>query len=275
MARRPAGPARGVLHPAAGPAGVVEHQRVEPAADLADHVAHLWWVRWDLARPFVVETLPHPSVHLLFERGRATVAGVQRGRFVRRLVGRGRVIGVKFRPGAFQPVLGRALATLTDRTVAASTVLGRALVAVARAVEALPVADALAPIEDVVRARLRPLPTEVVAVRDLVERLATDRRLVRVEDTAALAGLDLRTLQRRFRHLVGVTPKWVLQRYRLHEAAERLRGPRPPSLAALAGELGYADQAHFVRDFKATIGRSPGAFAADWPRGPDRGNVGP
>ena len=260
MARRPAAPARGVLH-AATPDGVVEHQRVVPAAELADHVAHLWWVRWDLARPFTVETLPHPSVHLLFERGRATIAGVQRSRFVRRLVGRGQVIGVKFRPGAFQPLLGRAMATLTDRTVAASTLFGRAIAGVARAAEAAAIDEALVAIETAVRDQLRPLSPELIAIRDLVERLAVDRRLVRVEDTAACAGLDLRTLQRRFRHAVGVTPKWVLQRYRLHEAAERLRGPRPPNLAALAAELGYADQSHFVRDFKATIGRPPGTYA--------------
>ena len=260
MARRPAGPARGVLH-SGGPDGTVEHQRVLPSADLAEHVAHLWWVRWDLAAPFCAETLPHPSVHLLFERGRATVAGVQRGRFVRRLRGRGRVIGVKFRPGAFAPLLGHSMATLTDRTVAASTVLGRAMAAVARAAEPQSIDLALASIEDAVRARLRPLPAEVVAIRDLVERLATARALVRVEDLADLAGLDLRTLQRRFRTGVGVTPKWVLQRYRLHEAAERMRGSHAPSLATLAADLGYADQSHFVRDFKATIGRPPGAFA--------------
>ncbi len=262
MPRPLAGPARGVLHAAAAPDGTVVHQRVVPAADLAEHVAHLWWVRWDLRRPFVAETLPHPSVHLLFERGRATVAGVQRGRFVRRLVGRGQVIGVKFRPGGFAPLLGRSLATLTDRTVAASTVLGRRVTSVARAIGALSIEDALAAIEGAMREGIPPLPPAARALRDLVERLAVDPRVVRVEQVAALAELDVRTLQRRFRHTIGVTPKWVLQRYRLHEAAERLRGPRPPTLAALAGELGYADQAHFVRDFGATIGRPPGAFAA-------------
>jgi AraC-like DNA-binding protein len=31
--------------------------------------------------------------------------------------------------------------------------------------------------------------------------------------------------------------------------------------AALALELGYSDQAHFVRDFKSIIGLSPAAYA--------------
>jgi AraC-like DNA-binding protein len=59
-----------------------------------------------------------------------------------------------------------------------------------------------------------------------------------------------------------VTPKWVIQRYRLHEAAEQLKGPNPPSLAAIAADLGYVDQAHFAGDFKRVVGRSPARFAA-------------
>jgi AraC-like DNA-binding protein len=62
---------------------------------------------------------------------------------------------------------------------------------------------------------------------------------------------------------VGVSPKWVIRRYRLQEAAEQLKGRRPPTLAALAASLGYADQPHFARDFKLTVGQTPRAFARE------------
>jgi AraC-like DNA-binding protein len=64
---------------------------------------------------------------------------------------------------------------------------------------------------------------------------------------------------------VGVGPKWVIQRYRLHEAAEQLKAENPPPLAALAASLDYADQSHFARDFKRVVGQSPGAFADSRP----------
>jgi AraC-like DNA-binding protein len=51
----------------------------------------------------------------------------------------------------------------------------------------------------------------------------------------------------------------VIKRYRLHEAAARLGGA--VDMAALALELGYFDQAHFIRDFKAVVGQPPGRYA--------------
>ncbi len=82
-----------------------------------------------------------------------------------------------------------------------------------------------------------------------------------LDELAAHAGYSKRTLQRLFREYVGVSPKWVLQRIRLHEAAERMaegEGDWP----RLALELGYFDQAHFIKAFKAVIGRSPADYAA-------------
>ena len=52
----------------------------------------------------------------------------------------------------------------------------------------------------------------------------------------------------------------MIQRYRLHEAAERLASGAV-QLAELALDLGYADQAHFVHDFKAVVGKPPAAYA--------------
>jgi AraC-like DNA-binding protein len=43
----------------------------------------------------------------------------------------------------------------------------------------------------------------------------------------------------------------------LHDAAARLADAGRVNLTRLAHELGYSDQAHFTRDFKAVVGRSP------------------
>jgi AraC-like DNA-binding protein len=95
-----------------------------------------------------------------------------------------------------------------------------------------------------------------------------DRSLLRVEHVAKAFGVGERSLQRLFRKYVGVSPKWVIRRYRLHEAAEQLKRPTPPALAELATALGYADQAHFAREFKQVVGRTPRDFHAFWRSAP-------
>jgi len=76
--------------PAALLAWYDRHRRVLPCSALAHRVAHFWWVRWNLKEPFVAMTLPHPTVHVIFEPpARAVVHGVPERRFERRLEGRG------------------------------------------------------------------------------------------------------------------------------------------------------------------------------------------
>jgi AraC-like DNA-binding protein len=77
----------------------------------------------------------------------------------------------------------------------------------------------------------------------------------------AASGLTARSLQRLFADYVGVSPKWVMRRARLHEAAARADGGGFVDWAALAADLGYADQAHLTRDFTVTLGVSPARYA--------------
>jgi len=58
----------------------------------------------------------------------------------------------------------------------------------------------------------------------------------------------------------GVSPTWVLRRYRLLDVAEAVRNGERVSWAQVAADLGYADQAHLSRDFHAATGRTPAAY---------------
>ena len=98
-------------------------------------------------------------------------------------------------------------------------------------------------------------------VAHMVACITADPALRRVDKLAAASGLTARNLQRLFADYVGVSPKWVMRRARLHEAAERADSGEQVDWAELAASLGYADQAHLTRDFTATIGIPPTRYA--------------
>ncbi|MFI9323369.1 DUF6597 domain-containing transcriptional factor [Kitasatospora aureofaciens] len=250
---------RGVLHPARA-AELVSVERLVPAAEVARFVEFYWLVRWDLTGhpPYEQKVLAHPNVHLVFEAPRARVYGVDRALFVRRLEGAGHVLGVKFRPGAFRPFAGHPVGGLADRSVPAADYFGPEVDRVNARILDEPTAERA---DEFLRPRL-PAPDPVAEeVAAMVERITGSPDLCRVDELARELGVSVRSLQRLFAEYVGASPKWVLRRARLHEAAERAANEGKLDLAALAVELGYADQAHLTRDFTAAVGVSPARYA--------------
>jgi AraC-like DNA-binding protein len=261
------GMGRGVLRPAEA-AARFELRRHPPAPALAHLVEFYWNPRWDLrGQPgHEQKVLAHPNVHLVLEAPEPLVYGVQRGLFTRVLHGTGQVFGVKFRPGAFRPFAGGPVADLADRTVPAAELFGAAVGVLGREVLALDDLAAMAALTDrflLARpAALAPDP-QVAEVAALVERIERGPRPLRVDELARALDLPVRRLQRLFAEYVGVSPKWVLRRARLHEAAARADEDAGAGIdwAALAADLGYADQAHLSRDFTASVGAPPSRYA--------------
>jgi len=250
---------RGILRPQEGR----RHFRLTrelPSADLGSWVERHWMVEWDLPKPFTQELLNHPTINVAVEPDTAGVHGIRTARDRKTIAGRGRVVGMKFRPGAFQPFLGRSVHQLTNRVVPLHAVFGPAGDELAAAVRAEPDAP-FAVMEAFLRARLPPPDPHLDVLAAIVRTMLEDPAVARVDELAARHAMSPRTLQRLFRRYVGVSPKWVLQRYRLHEAAERIAEGRDGDWAATALELGYFDQAHFIRDFKALVGASPAQYA--------------
>lgn len=259
---REVGKARGVLRHAPGP-GAFHHARIAPAPALAAVVQHFWIVRWDLEGlpPQVRETLPHPNVHLVFEPGGARVQGVHSGRFTRTLEGRGGVFGVKFRPGGFRAYLGQPVSALRNASLPIEKVWGAEGSALQADMLGLSADEAqVACAERFFLARLPAPDADAELAGAIVDAIAADLRITRVEQLSERWGIGLRSLQRLFGDYVGVAPKWAINRYRLHEALERLAAGGDVDWAQLALDLDYFDQAHFIRDFKALVGRPPAGY---------------
>jgi AraC-like DNA-binding protein len=261
----------GVLH-AGTAASRFTLARHLPPADLAPFLDYFWVVRWDLRGqpPYEQAILPHPNMTLAFEASGAGVFGVERSIFTRRLTGAGQALGVRFRPGGFHPFYGKSIATLNDRVVPARQIFGEAADEACAAVMS-PDADddAMAAAATRLLRGFGPEPDPAAGqAAVMVERISTDPELRRVSALAEVFGLPERRLQRLFVEYVGVSPKWVMRRARLLEVARRADAGDVVDWAALALDLGYADQAHLTRDFTATLGVPPARYAtgAESPR---------
>ena len=267
---RPLAPdSRGILRTPADDSWKLD--RWEPSEALRPYVCWHWAVQWALGDRSKHEqaTLPHPSAHLVVEAGAATLRGPQRRRFERILVGAGRVVGVRFRPGGLRPLLGAPVSSITDRSLPAEALPGLDGHTVAAVAATTDLDLAVLAMEAALRPLLPPRPDPAVALADrAVTLLAEDRTLTRVTDLADRLVLSVRSVQRLFADYVGLGPGWVIRRYRLHEvAAQALRG-HPVDWTEVAASLGYCDQAHLVRDFTATIGTSPARYAGARTTGP-------
>ncbi|MHB1101591.1 MAG: AraC family transcriptional regulator [Devosia sp.] len=256
-------PARGLLHRTTS----FEHftlTRFEPSPDLADHVEHHWLILWDLTGqpPYVQHNLSHPTQHLVLNpQERTGIFGLATGRFTYALEHSGRVLGTKFRPGAFHGFYKRPVSELTDTVVPIETAFPRSnddLVA-----EFVALNDPLGMagrIEELLRATLPPPSPRAIKARELVGLIEQSPELVSVAALADMAATTPRSLQRLFDTYVGVGPKWVIDRYRMIEAVEALNRGEAVNLAGLAASLGYFDQAHFANTFRALTGQAPGQY---------------
>jgi AraC-like DNA-binding protein len=236
--------------------------RRDPAPELHPFVEHYWTLEWDLRgqEPIEQQVLPEPAVNLMFGPGWARVTGVSGGRFCSVPDDAGLVLGVRFRPGGFHPFLGSPMTALTGRSVAVGEVLGRDGTVLADAVRAAPDEDGKADAADEFLTRVAPDrdPAAEAAAR-IVDRVAADPGITQVDDLTRDVGVEAPDLQRLLSEYVGVGPRWVIQRYRMHDAAQRAAAGAPVDWRAVAARLGYRDQDEFDREFTTMVGTTPGA----------------
>lgn len=236
--------------------------RYQPNAAIADFVDCLWSVEWSLADGAVheQEILPAPVVHLTVEDRGALVYGVSTSLFVQQLTGRGRAVGVNFRPGGFAMLSQVPPAQLCDTSVPADNVFGPWVAELPDPGDCDALAHVAGVVADVLARQAREPDAGAVLVNDAVALAAADRSLTKVGDLAARLGVTPRTLQRHFDGYIGVGPKWVLRRQRIYDALDRLQTCEQVNWMELAAELGFTDQAHFSRTFRTMIGVTPAAY---------------
>jgi AraC-like DNA-binding protein len=161
-------------------------------------------------------------------------------------------------------LIGINMASLVDQDPAASDVLGHSATTLGDAVRmALDFDARVAAVErwvGMVLERRCADDTIGFASRQMIGIQGRSR----IEDLVAKSGLSSSQFQRRFTTQVGMTPKLYARTIRFDRALlARRKSPRRP-WTDIIHELGYFDQAHFIRECHAFAGLRPSSLAGDW-----------
>jgi AraC-like DNA-binding protein len=259
----------------------MHYREFVPAPPLSACVDRLWVLEHADGRGIPPqEILPDGSMELVFHLGdpferqiaggewerqdRMLAAGQLTGPLVVRPAGSMLVVGVRFRPGGARLVLRVPQHELTGDVLPLAAVAPRTAARLWNAVQA---GDSA---EDCAMALAEALGGYISdhamdpAVDHAVALIKRTQGAIGVDALAERCNLSGRQLERRFLECVGLPPKRLARIVRFQHARHVLQSTDEgrASGAALAARLGYSDQAHFIRDFRAFAGHTPTQHAA-------------
>lgn len=167
-------------------------------------------------------------------------------------------VGAHIRPWGLAPFLPMPAVELRDRPVTMEQVWGRPAVAELR--DRLATADGphemLTLLEDELMRRLRET-AGLGLVRHMGNLIVAHGGAVAIGDLSAAAGVSSTHLARRFKALIGVTPKRLARSQRFASTMLAIDPAEPVSWSDVAAGAGYFDQAHFGHEFREFTGLTP------------------
>jgi AraC-like DNA-binding protein len=253
------------------------YREIAPPPEVADCVLCLWLMQVPMLPGLAkVRILPNACVDIVVYRSdpsrgegvaaivapprRCYVVGSTLRDFVVRSVGWRHVIGASLRPEGVQPLLGLPAAIIGDRVALLEDVIGPAAGTIEdRVLSAAPerALDALG--EVLVERRRASAPPNAITER-AVRSVRRARGRLRIDALAADLNLSPRRLERHFLTHVGLSPKLFSRLVRFDRAVRHLTSRGTASWADFASAHGYADQAHFINEFREFAGVPPEEF---------------
>lgn len=253
----------------------------QPAAPLRPYVEHYWSLEFEAPMadvPFI-KIIPYGHVEFAFQYGdpfliryrgrdpelvpRAIVGGQLRHHILLQPTGGWGAFAIRFQPSGLYGLTGLPMTGLTDQTLDLVSVFGREMQGLSERI--LPAADTAERIRIAEEFLLRMLARRrdpVVYAHHAVRFIRSRGGRTTVAKVCRKMGIGERQLEREFKEKIGLSPKYFIRITRLNNAFRLHRQQPALGWAALAFESGYADQAHFIREFRAFAGETPERYFA-------------
>ncbi|PCK31148.1 AraC family transcriptional regulator [Pseudoalteromonas piscicida] len=254
-------PVNGVLHQQQS-APNYQLRRYFPCTELKGLVEQFWFVDWCLPdnKAHTQRNLPDPNFHLLLSTDEIKIIGPVSKVYDYTMHGKGQILGVKFRVGALVEQFDITPLACVDKTfslehlcdVPSSSLISSLTTASDDAERVTVLSQFLMPFA-------LPLSTGAAMAEDILNTLQDHSDIFTVEQLAEHCDMPIRKIQRLCQHYIGFSPKWLIRKYRLHQALALLESDAI-TMADIVAQLDYTDQSHLIRDFKEIIGTTPNRY---------------
>lgn len=254
-------PITGVLHQRQS-AELYQLRRYFPDAALTELIEQFWLVDWDLRgkASHIQQNLPDPNFHLVISNGTASLLGPVSKSYSYEMQGKGQIIGVKFALGALAELLNFKPADFIDQQLDVQQLFA---IDSRQLLSELSMANSDQQRVAILQCCFKPFAiapsVQAARVRQLVHLIKQHSDITKVELLSERSNLSVQAIQRCFRQYLGITPKWLIRKYRLHHCLLLLE-QQSVEIADLVEALGYTDQSHLIRDFREFLGVTPAAY---------------
>ncbi|GLR71782.1 helix-turn-helix domain-containing protein [Agaribacter marinus] len=264
-------------------------RRYFPNDTLAPYIEQFWFVDWQFpnGQTHVQKNLPDPNPNLLFKNDEMYLFGPIDGRFEYKMEGIGSIVGVKFHVGVL-PQLGLSFfekykaSHMVNRQYAIDEIFdlySDALFSfqntLAQKRKAAPqtlcgaINDKSYDDDHYFVNLLQEMLPKLLATRPILDSRAQKildnikhQSIYKVDALAAQMDISVRQLQRICKDYIGLSPKWLIRKYRMHGVL-KLIDDGEASIVDAAAMLDYTDQSHLMRDFQTFIGQTPTSYKSE------------
>ena len=234
-----------------------------PAEELRPLVSHYWIVRWDIPEGITyrpTEILAEPAINIFFMQNEAFLYGLTTQTFDYTAINAGVMAGATFQPGGFYPFWNKDMKTLPSGRSDLAEFFPEATVDFSNMLLAQDDEQIAQGIEDVLLKKPIIKSPNIATITAITNAINFGEKLRSLDEVSQYFHIPARTLQHLFQREVGVSLKWIIMRARMLEALEAAYKHDKPDWAAIAAELGYSSQEHFITDFKRATGQTPATF---------------
>jgi AraC-like DNA-binding protein len=254
----------------------MNHWPYQPHTVLTPLVECLWVSTEDFTPPdMVIEILPDAEIELIFAFGspiwvehsntRHQVAKCFAVGLLTKPIRFGAsglvtVIAARFNAGGFYALVGsflnleqKPVGHLGDEWVSLGTQLENVLILHGRDA-------AIQVLHDFLIERALKLTWDARVIDTAISALMLERGQITITELADRCQVSKRQLEREFRSKARTSPKLLSQLMRFRHVRDALWRDPSLNLSELALEAGYADQAHFTREFRRLAQRTPREF---------------